>query len=185
LHFAILIFHYVLKIPQNYEQMQGGSMGTEKLIFWFDETGKEHNDTVGKKCANLGEMTRMGLPVPPGFAISIYTYKKFIQDTGAGEKISMYVSNLGELKGEGIALYEDVSRTIRTMIEGQPIPETLRAEILTCYEELCNKVDICDVPVSVRSAGTASRPGMFETEGMGKCFHYASYCLQGKQGNTG
>ena len=138
-------------------------MGTEKLIFWFEETGTEHNDIVGKKCANLGEMIRMGLPVPPGFAISIDMYKKFIQETEVDEKISRYVSNLGELKGKGIAIYEEVSRTIRTMIESQPIPETLRSEILTCYEQLCNKVDICDVPVSVRSAGTASRPGMFET----------------------
>jgi len=138
-------------------------MGPSKLILWFEEIGQEHNNIVGKKCANLGEMIRMGLPVPPGFAISIDMYKKFIQDTETDEKISRYVSNLGELKGKGIALYEKVSRTIRTMIEGQPIPESLRAEILTCYEELCNKVDICDVPVSVRSAGTASRPGMFET----------------------
>jgi len=138
-------------------------MGPSKLILWFEEIGQEHNNIVGKKCANLGEMLRMGLPVPPGFALSIDMYKKFLQETDVGEKISSYVSDLGELKEKGIALYEDVSRTIRTMIEGQPIPETLRAEILTCYEELCNKVDICDVPVSVRSAGTASRPGMFET----------------------
>jgi len=138
-------------------------MGKEKLIFWFEETGTEHNDIVGKKCANLGEMIRMGLPVPPGFAISIDMYKKFIQETEVDEKISRYVSNLGEVKGKGIALYEEVSRTIRTMIESHPIPETLKEEILTCYEQLCNKVDICDVPVSVRSAGTASRPGMFET----------------------
>lgn len=57
-------------------------MNNSKLIYWFEEVGKEHNDRVGKKCANLGEMTRMGLLVPPGFAISIDMYRKFVQDTG-------------------------------------------------------------------------------------------------------
>jgi pyruvate,water dikinase len=31
----------------------------EKWIYWFEEIGKEQNDIVGKKCANLGEMTKM------------------------------------------------------------------------------------------------------------------------------
>jgi len=38
-------------------------MSSEKLIFWFEELGESHNDIVGKKCANLGEMIKMGLPV--------------------------------------------------------------------------------------------------------------------------
>lgn len=138
-------------------------MGLSKLIFWFEEIGKEYNDRVGKKCANLGEMTRMDLPVPPGFAISIDMYEKFLQESELGERISCYVSDLGELKGVAITRFDEVSQNIRTMIESQPIPKDLEAEIVLCYEQLCNKVGVTDVPVSVRSAGTASRPGMFET----------------------
>ena len=41
-------------------------MNSKKLTFWFEELGKEHNDIVGKKSANLGEMVRKGLNVPPG-----------------------------------------------------------------------------------------------------------------------
>lgn len=36
----------------------------ERWIYWLEEIGQEHSDLVGKKCANLGEMTKMGLPVP-------------------------------------------------------------------------------------------------------------------------
>lgn len=61
-------------------------MSSGKLIFRFEEIGQEHNEVVGKKCANLGEMTRMGLPVPSGFAVSIEMYKKFIQDTAGQPK---------------------------------------------------------------------------------------------------
>ena len=60
-------------------------MGSEKLIFWFEELGQEHNNVVGKKSANLGEMTRMGLAVPPGFAISIEMYRAFIRQTGLND----------------------------------------------------------------------------------------------------
>ena len=42
-----------------------------KWIFGFDELGQEHSDLVGKKCANLGELTKIGVPVPGGFALSV------------------------------------------------------------------------------------------------------------------
>lgn len=138
-------------------------MGSDKLIFWFEEIGKEHNDTVGKKCANLGVMQQMGLPVPPGFAISIDLYKKFIQETGAIEEISSYVKGLGELKGQGIKVFEKMSQTIQGIIEGKQIPPDVKGWVSSYYSDLCKKVEIPDVAVSVRSAGIESRPGMFET----------------------
>ena len=138
-------------------------MVSSKLIFWFEEIGREHNDLVGKKCANLGVMTQMGLPVPPGFAISIDAYKNFIEETGVAKEIAGYVSSLGELKDAGIARFEEISQNTRSIIENAPMPESLKTEISSYYEQLCSRVGICEVPVSVRSAGTASRPGMFET----------------------
>jgi pyruvate,water dikinase len=138
-------------------------MSSGKLIFWFDEIGQEHNDIVGKKCANLGEMTRMGLPVPPGFAISIALYRMFAEETGAIEEISQYVTSLGELKGKNIAFFDEMSQHIRSIIEGKEVPEDIKKIVSLYYKELCNKVGIPDVAVSVRSAGTESRPGMFET----------------------
>jgi pyruvate,water dikinase len=133
------------------------------MIYWFEELGREHNNMVGKKCANLGEMTRMGLAVPPGFALSIDLYRKFINNTGLAEEMSRYIGELGELKGERIAVFEETSRRLRGMIEGADMPGPIAEAIGTYYADLCNKVGIEDVPVSVRSAGTESRPGMFET----------------------
>jgi pyruvate,water dikinase len=134
-----------------------------KLVYWFNEIGKEYNDAVGKKCANLGEMFRLGLPVPPGFAICIDAYEKFLQETGAGEEISRYLSGLGQLQGATIARFEEISRDIRSMIEIKPMQKSLETEISFHYEELCQRVGISDVQVSVRSAGIESRPGMFDT----------------------
>ena len=39
-------------------------------VYDFSEGGREMADLLGGKGANLGEMTKLGLPVPPGFTIS-------------------------------------------------------------------------------------------------------------------
>ena len=138
-------------------------MGSQKLIYWFEELDQEYNDVVGKKCANLGGMSRMGLAVPPGFALSIAMYKKFIRETGAEDEMSAYVSSLGGLKGAGIKVFEEVSENLREAIERKETPLPIKEEIKATYRMLCERTGIDDVAVSVRSAGTQSRPGMFET----------------------
>jgi pyruvate,water dikinase len=138
-------------------------MTAEKLIFWFEELGKEHNDVVGKKCANLGEMTRMGLAVPPGFALSLDVYRLFVKESGLAAEMEQYVQKFGDLKGQGIAVFDEMSQTLREMIEAREIPENIKTQILGYYEELSRRLGVDNPPVSVRSAGTESRPGMFET----------------------
>ncbi len=138
-------------------------MTGKKLIFWFEEIGKEHNDIVGKKCANLGEMTRMGLAVPPGFALSLDVYRLFAKESGLAMEMEGYVRKFGDLKGQGIGVFDEMSQTLREMIEAKEIPESVRAQILDYYDELSRRLGVDNLPVSVRSAGTESRPGMFET----------------------
>jgi pyruvate,water dikinase len=138
-------------------------VNSSKLIFWIEDIGKQHNDVVGKKCANLGEMTKMGLPVPPGFALTLNIYQKFLTDTGLAKKISSYIHECGDLKGKSVAIFDEVSRDLRSMTETQKMPSSLEDEIKSCYEQLCNKLKILNMAVSVRSSGTTSRPGMFET----------------------
>ncbi len=57
-------------------------MDEAKEIYWLDELSKEHNEIVGKKCANLGELTKIGLRVPSGFALSVKAYEHFMEATG-------------------------------------------------------------------------------------------------------
>ena len=138
-------------------------MDARRFCFWFEEISKDHTHTVGKKCANLGEMTRMGLPVPPGFAVSIAAYSRSIEETGAGRDMAQYVQALGEVRGRGIEIFEEMGRALKEMIEGREMPSYLKDEIEAYYGALCRRTGIEDVPVSVRSAGVESRPGMFDT----------------------
>jgi len=138
-------------------------MTSNKLIYWFEEIGKEHNDLMGKKCANLGEMTRMGLAVPPGFALSLDAYRLFVKESGLASEMEQYVLKFGDLKGQGITVFDQMSQTLRNMIEAREIPENLKTQILGYYQELSGRLGVDSPAVSVRSAGTESRPGMFET----------------------
>ncbi|MSX63242.1 MAG: pyruvate, phosphate dikinase [Actinobacteria bacterium] len=49
-----------------------------RYVFDFTEGGREQKDLLGGKGANLAEMTRLGLPVPPGFTITTDACRWFL-----------------------------------------------------------------------------------------------------------
>ncbi|UCD06824.1 MAG: pyruvate, phosphate dikinase [Candidatus Aenigmatarchaeota archaeon] len=51
-----------------------------KMVYFFGEKGKESKPLLGGKGANLGEMTKIGLPVPPGFTISTQVCMDFLKE---------------------------------------------------------------------------------------------------------
>jgi pyruvate, orthophosphate dikinase len=53
-----------------------------KYVYDFAEGGKQLADLLGGKGANLGEMTKLGLPVPPGFTITTQACRAYL-DSGA------------------------------------------------------------------------------------------------------
>lgn len=134
---------------------------TEKWIFEFKEIGQEHNDTVGKKCANLGEMTKIGMPVPRGFCLSLEAEKKFLRETNANQEIRQFLNKLGG-KLNSLAQYEEASKGLRQIVGTKEIPKDLREAIISYYDLLCQRCG-AEVAVSVRSAGVASHPGQYET----------------------
>jgi pyruvate,water dikinase len=133
-----------------------------KWIYWFEELCTEDNDLVGKKCANLGEMTRLGMRVPPGFSICVEGCERFMELSGAGEEIRRYV----KARAGGFNEVEkqiEASRTIRNIIESKAMPYEMKTELERYYEELCARVGMDRVRVAVRSSGAVSMPGQMET----------------------
>ncbi|MDF1554230.1 MAG: PEP/pyruvate-binding domain-containing protein [Deferrisomatales bacterium] len=136
---------------------------TDKWIYWLEELGQDHNDTVGKKCANLGEMTRIGMRVPPGFAISVCGYEKFMEMTGLGERIEDYFATLGADLKTSVAKQMEASRAAQHMIREAPVPAAVADEIVAHYRVLCQRCSLHEVPVAVRSSGSVSMPGQMES----------------------
>lgn len=133
-----------------------------KKIYWLNELSQTDLHVVGKKCANLGEMTQKGLPVPPGFAISVEAYKQFFSKTGLYETVTKLIEQAGEVTGR-IDKLEELSRQIRATVDRQAMPVSLKEEIVTNYRELSARLGKEHLKVAVRSSGAVSMPGSYET----------------------
>ncbi len=124
----------------------------EKLVVWIEELSKDDTAFVGGKAANLGEMMRAGIPVPPGFVVTSYAFKKFIEETGLAEKIKEILSGLDV---SDTAALEAASERIRRMIIETPMPKDIEEEIRKFYRELAKRLGIENPRVAVRSSATA------------------------------
>ena len=51
-----------------------------KFVYDFIEGNRELTDLLGGKGANLAEMTRLGLPVPPGFTVTTVACRAYLAD---------------------------------------------------------------------------------------------------------
>jgi pyruvate, water dikinase len=135
---------------------------SEKWIYWLDELGKNDNNRVGKKCANLGEIAKTGLPVPRGFCLSVDGYTMFMNLTGAAEEIERYLED-HKPAADDIEGIRQLSLKMRQIMESKPIPGEMSEAIMSYYDELCNRSCALDLAVSTRSAGAVSHPGQYET----------------------
>jgi len=124
------------------------------LVLWFENLRNTDVPSVGGKNASLGEMINAGMPVPPGFAITAFSYKKFIEETGISGKIyeiiKETVTNANDPKQ-----YELASKRIRELIDSTPMPKDIETAVRTAYEEIGRRLNMKDVFVAVRSSATA------------------------------
>ena len=137
----------------------------DRWIYWLDELNKERSTLVGKKCANLGEMTRAGFHVPAGFALSLVAYDTFMRSTGALEEVTAYLASFTADPHDPAELHrwQKASDVLRAIVESKPMPPDMAEVILRYYTEVCGRTGSRECPVATRSAGTASHPGQYET----------------------
>ena len=63
-----------------------------KYVFDFSEGDKDQKDLLGGKGANLAEMVRLGLPVPPGFTISTEACRVYLTSGAAPEGLDSQIA---------------------------------------------------------------------------------------------
>ena len=99
-------------------------------------------------------MINAGLPVPPGFAVTAYSYEKYLQEKRIAEQIYKIiketVTNPNDPKQ-----YDTASKKIRELIEKTPMPKEIETAIRTAYKDLNQRLELKDIFVAVRSSATA------------------------------
>ena len=129
-----------------------------KYILFFDEHGDV--SVVGGKNASLMKLTRMGLPVPEGFAIKSNAYQNFIEPHK--KKINELLKNTGNVKE-----LEKASKSIMDIIVKSKFPQDIADEVFQAFDQLKKKSNATHV--AVRSSGTyedmqdASFAGQYES----------------------
>lgn len=127
---------------------------SKDLVLWFENLRNTDVPIVGGKNASLGEMINTGLPVPPGFAITAYSYEKFIEETRIAEKIYKIINETVTDPNDP-KQYDAASKKIRELIEKTPMPKDIENAAKIAYKELSKRLNLKDPFVAVRSSATA------------------------------
>ncbi|HTF39803.1 MAG TPA: PEP/pyruvate-binding domain-containing protein, partial [Propionibacteriaceae bacterium] len=93
------------------------------FIKQFGELGSSDIDQAGGKGANLGELTRAGIPVPPGFVVTTEAYRVYVAEHQLDDKITALAAAREDPAG-----YDDASAQIRALFSDE-LSEALRTEI--------------------------------------------------------
>jgi pyruvate,orthophosphate dikinase len=82
-----------------------------KLVYDFAEGHKDLKDLLGGKGANLAEMARMGLPVPPGFVITTEACRAYLaegtQPAAMEAEVSEHLAALEKAMGKTLGQADD------------------------------------------------------------------------------
>ncbi|MFP3975167.1 MAG: phosphoenolpyruvate synthase [Dehalococcoidia bacterium] len=132
----------------------------EKQVVGFSDVGKGDLLLVGGKGANLGEMVRSGIPVPPGFIVTTESFFRFMEESSLKEKINSVLSNLDP--NDSDRLYE-VASQVKKWISEAKMPEDISQKIANAYERQAGLV-------AVRSSATAEDLGTASFAGQQRTF---------------
>jgi pyruvate,water dikinase len=126
-------------------------MNKERRVVWFKDVGKGDIAQVGGKGANLGEMVRAGISVPPGYIVTASSYFHFLEKSkltklNLTDKLRKLLYSLDPNDSNEL---QDVALEAKFLINTATIPEEIAVEIAQAYKDMGSGL------VAVRSSATA------------------------------
>ncbi len=128
----------------------------EAFVLPFNELGIKDIPLVGGKNASLGEMyrnlTKKGVRVPNGYAVTAYSYYYFLEKAGIKKAIK---DVLKDLNTHDIRNLQERGRKVRAIILRAKFPKELEEAIIESYRVLSSDYSVKNADVAVRSSATA------------------------------
>ncbi|MDE1844922.1 MAG: phosphoenolpyruvate synthase [Thaumarchaeota archaeon] len=104
-----------------------------RYVRWLQEITKNDIPIAGGKGANMGEMVRMGMPVPSGFIVTTAAFERLIQIHNVSDKIKMM---LDVLNVEDTDMLMSTSKKIKELVISLDFPNEIKSEIIDSYKKL-------------------------------------------------
>ena len=130
-----------------------------EYVVGLHQIGRYDLETGGGKAANLGELIKMGIPVPEGFVVSTNSFDKLIRENRLDKEIKQ-LTELVEVDNTPCLL--ETSRKLKEMILLNPIPTEVKMKVVEAYRQLTKFESPSDLHVvkkpaivAVRSSATA------------------------------
>jgi pyruvate,water dikinase len=126
------------------------SKDSGSFISLFSDLTLADRPTVGGKSASLGELTRAGIAVPPGFVVTTHAFERFLRNSDPDGQIRSEVATLDVSDASKVA---GASEHIRRRIREMPIPAEIADEIRGHYGSMASNGG--GIPVAVRASATS------------------------------
>ena len=119
------------------------------IIGWFEDVTLRDRAEVGGKGGSLGELTRAGIAVPPGFVIRTAAFEQFMQALESAAPVRARVAALSPGDLENIRA---VSGELRQRLRGAAFPDAMANELRAAHAALLARG--AGPEVAVRSSAT-------------------------------
>jgi len=137
-----------MSIQRQEEQSREIQSDDVNVILPFAAIDRSLLPIVGGKAANVGEMARAGLPVPPGFCVTTAAYALVAESAGLESILAAFATT----PATDTTRLAELATAARDKLLGTAVPDTITEAIVKAYQALGNGEA---VPVAVRSSATA------------------------------
>jgi pyruvate,water dikinase len=134
----------------------------DRFVAWFADLTRDDVERVGGKGANLGELTRAGFPVPPGFVVTAAAYLAALDAAGVRATLRDRVVGLDV---DDPAALARVAAELQSLVRAAGLPDEVRGSVLDAYHDL-GAAEL----VAVRSSATAEDTASTSFAGMNETF---------------
>lgn len=121
----------------------------------FATIGSADAPWFGNYGADLGELARAGLPVPPGFCVGTEAYRAFIEAPQVDKNIKWLLAGLRIIDPEDV---EVRTEQVRNFLMTQAVPPSIAEELLQSYYELGVDLGSTSAPVPVALLASPAAP---------------------------
>ena len=127
-------------------------MAEPVYIHRLGEIAAEQPELVGGKGAGLARLVALGMPVPPGFCVSVNAYRRFVETASLEDVVRRFLRGLDADDLQSLA---SQSSELQGSFLAADVPADLGQEIDDAYRTLAGLTGDPEPRVAVRSSATA------------------------------